>query len=227
VLYQNDDYGKDYVAGLRDGLGAKAATMIVKEVSYEATDPTIDSQIVTLQATGADTFYNVTTPKFAAQAIRRVYDIGWKSLHLLNGVSRSIGSVLKPAGLDKSRGIISVLVFKETSDPQWQDDPAYKDWLAWMKTFYPEGDLEDWANVLGYTQAQMMVRVLEQCGDDLSRENIMRQAANLHHLNFPMLLPGITVDTSPTNYQPIKEVRMARFDGHMWEIFGHVMMVGK
>jgi branched-chain amino acid transport system substrate-binding protein len=226
VLYQNDDYGKDYVSGLRDGLGEKAATMIVKEVSYEVTDPTIDSQIVTLQATGADTFYNVTSPKFAAQAIRRVYDIGWKPLHLLNGVSRSIGTVLKPAGLDKSTGIISVLVFKETADPQWKDDPGYKDWLAWMQKFYPEGDLEDWANVLGYSQAQMLVQVLEQCGDDLTRENIMRQAANLHHFKLPMLLPGITVDTSPTNYQPIKEVRMARFDGHTWEIFGHVMIVG-
>jgi branched-chain amino acid transport system substrate-binding protein len=186
----------------------------------------LKDQVTKIKASGADIFFNVATPKFAAQAIRRVYDIGWKPLHLLNGVSRSIGSVLKPAGLDKSTGIISVLVFKETTDPQWKDDPGYKDWLAWMQKYYPDGDLEDWANVLGYTQAQMLVQVLEQCGDDLTRENIMKQAANLHHVKLPMLLPGITVDTSPTNYQPIKEVRMARFDGHTWEIFGHVMMVG-
>jgi branched-chain amino acid transport system substrate-binding protein len=225
ILYQNDDYGKDYVNGLRDGLGARAAKMIVAEASYEFTDPTVDSQIVTLQGSGADIFYDIALPKFAAQAIRRVYDVGWKPLHLLNAVSSSVSAVLTPAGIEKSVGIISVVALKDPTDPRWKDDPGYKDWLAWMKKFFP-GDTNDLNNVFAYTQAQILVQVLTQCDNDLSRENIMRQATNLHALALPMLLPGITIDTSPTDYQPLKKVRMAKFDGHTWVPFGDVIDAG-
>jgi branched-chain amino acid transport system substrate-binding protein len=223
ILYQNDDYGKDYVNGLRDGLGERAAKMIVSEASYEFTDPTIDSQIVTLQSSGADIFYDISGPKFAAQAIRRVYDLGWKPVHLLNAVSSSVSVVLSPAGLDKATGIISVIALKDPTDPRWREDAGYKDWLAWMKKYFPDGDTNDLNNVFGYTQAQILVQVLKQCGGDLSRENIMRQATNLHALALPMLLPGITIDTSPTDYQPLKKVRMAKFDGHTWVPFGDVI----
>ncbi len=225
VLYQNDDYGKDYVQGLRDGLGDKAS-MIIKEVTYEVTDPTVDSQIVELQGSGADVFYDISQPKFAAQAIRKAYDIGWKPVHFLNSVSSSVTAVLKPAGLDKSKGIISVIAFKDPSDPRWHDDQGYKDWLAFMQKYYPDGDTADLNNVYGYTQAQMLVQVLKQCGNDLSRANIMSQATHLHNFAPPMLLPGITIDTSATDYQPLKKVRMAKFNGQTWEIFGDVMQVG-
>ena len=225
VLYQNDDYGKDYLQGLREGLGDKAS-MIIKEVTYEVTDPTVDSQIVELQGSGADVFYDISQPKFAAQAIRKAYDIGWKPVHFLNSVSSSVTAVLKPAGLDKSKGIISVIAFKDPSDPRWHDDQGYKDWLAFMQKYYPDGDTADLNNVYGYTQAQMLVQVLKQCGNDLSRANIMAQATHLHNFAPPMLLPGITIDTSATDYQPLKKVRMAKFNGQTWEIFGDVMQVG-
>ncbi len=225
VLYQNDDYGKDYLQGLREGLGDKAS-MIIKEVTYEVTDPTVDSQIVELQGSGADVFYDISQPKFAAQAIRKAYDIGWKPVHFLNSVSSSVTAVLKPAGLDKSKGIISVIAFKDPSDPRWHDDQGYKDWLAFMQKYYPDGDTADLNNVYGYTQAQMLVQVLKQCGNDLSRANIMSQATHLHNFAPPMLLPGITIDTSATDYQPLKKVRMAKFNGQTWEIFGDVMQVG-
>jgi branched-chain amino acid transport system substrate-binding protein len=197
VLYQNDDYGKDYLKGLKDGLGSKAASLIVKEATYEVTDPTVDSQIVSLQASGANVFYDVSGPKFAAQAIRKVYDIGWRPLHLLNSVSGSVGAVLQPAGFERAEGIITATYLKDPTDPQWQQDPAYKDWLAWMRRYYPEGDVTDAANVYGYNLAMTMVQVLKQCGGDVTRENVMRQAA---HLDFelPMLLPGVRVSTSPT-----------------------------
>jgi branched-chain amino acid transport system substrate-binding protein len=225
VLYQNDDYGKDYEQGLREGLGDKAATMIVAEATYEVSDPTVDSQIVTLQGSGADVFYDVSGAKFAAQAIRKVYDIGWKPVHFLNTVSTSVAAVLKPAGLDKSTGIISVVALKDPNDPRWHDDPGYRDWLAWMQKYYPDGDIADLNIVYGYTQAQMLVEVLKQCGDDLSRPNIMAQAAQLHALALPMLLPGITLNTTPTDFQPLKQLRMAKFNGQTWEIFGDVMQV--
>ena len=227
ILYQNDDYGKDYVKGLKDGLGDKAASMIVKEVSYETTDPTIDSQIATLQSSGADVFYNVTIPKFAAQAIRKVHDLGWKPVHLLNSVSNSVGSVLKPAGLDVSVDIITVEYGKDPTDPKWQAEPAYKDWLAWMDKYYPAGDKNDAFNVFGYGEAQTLVQVLKQCGDDLTRENVMRQAANLHDLALPMLLPGITISTSPTDFHPIKQEQLAKFNGKTWELFGQVVALNK
>ncbi len=223
ILYQNDDYGKDYVKGLTDGLGDKAKSMIVQEVSYETSDPTIDSQIVSLQASGADTFLNVTTPKFAAQAIRKTYDIGWKPLHFLNNVSISVASVLTPAGLDKSVGLITVAYYKDPTDPKWKNDKGYLDWVAWMKKYLPDGDIGDSFNVYGYCVAQTLVQVLKQCGNDLSRENIMKEAANLHDLELPMLLPGIKVNTSPTDFAPIKQVQLERFNGQIWELFGEVL----
>jgi branched-chain amino acid transport system substrate-binding protein len=223
ILYQNDDYGKDYLKGFKDGLGDKAASMIVAEASYEVTDPSIDTQIVTLQASGADTFFNITTPKFAAQAIRKVYDIGWKPLQFLNNVSISVAAVLQPAGLDKSAGLISIAFFKDPTDPTWKDDKAVKDYVAFMKKYYPEGNPDDGFNVYGYSVAQTLVPVLKQCGDDLTRENIMRQAASLKDLEVPMLLPGIRINTSPTDYYPIEQVQLIRFDGKTWVRFGELM----
>jgi branched-chain amino acid transport system substrate-binding protein len=227
ILYQDDDYGKDYVKGFTDGLGDKAKTMIVKQVSYETTDPSIDSQIITLQASGADVFFDVTTPKFAAQAIRKAHDIGWKPLHFLNSVSNSVGSVLTPAGLDASVGLISVEYEKDPTDPKWQNDPGYKQWLAWMAKYYPDGDKKDAFNVFGYNEAATMVQVLKQCGNDLSRENVMKQAANLKDLSLPMMLPGITINTSPTNFYPVRQEQLAKFNGKTWELFGEVIAMGK
>jgi branched-chain amino acid transport system substrate-binding protein len=224
ILYQDDDYGKDYVKGLTDGLGAKAKSMIVKEVTYETSDPTIDSQIITLQASGANVFYDVTTPKFAAQAISEAHSIGWKPLHILNSVSASVGAVLRPAGLQNSVGIITTEYLKDPTDPRWRDDPGYKHWLAWMNKYYPGGDKKDAFNVYGYSVAQTMVQVLKQCGSDLTRANLMKQAADIKDLPLPMLLPGITVHTSPSNYYPISQEQLARFNGETWELFGPVVV---
>jgi branched-chain amino acid transport system substrate-binding protein len=222
VLYQNDDYGKDYLKGLKDGLGDKAAKLIIAEVTYEVTDPTVDSQIVSLQASGADVFYDVTTPKFAAQAIRKTYDIGWKPLHLLNSVSASVASVMTPAGLEKGVGVVSLAYFKDPTDPQWKDDAAFKQWLAWMDRYYPDGDKSDTFNVYGYNLAMTMVQVLKQCGDDLTRENIMKQAANLD-FDLPMFLPGVKVGTKPTQFFPVREMQLAKFNGKIFERFGEVI----
>ena len=223
VLYQNDDYGKDYLIGLKDGLGDKAKTMIVKEVSYEVSDPTVDSQIVTLQASGADTFLNATTPKFAAQAIRKAYDIGWKPLHFLNNVSISVGSVMQPAGLEKGVGIVTADYRKDPTDPKWADDPGRKQWLDFMAKYMPGADLGDNDYPYGMMAAMTLVQVLKQCGSDLSRENIMKQAASLKDLELPMLLPGIKINTSPTNFSPIKQMQLQRFTGKTWELFGEVL----
>ncbi|HYM04404.1 MAG TPA: ABC transporter substrate-binding protein [Stellaceae bacterium] len=222
VLYQDDDYGKDYLKGLKDGLGSKAAKMIVKEESYETTDTTIDQQIISLQSSGANVFYDVTTPKFAAQAINKAYDLGWKPLHYLNSVSASVAAVLRPAGLDKSRGIVTAEYLKDPTDPQWKNDAAYKQWSAWMKKYYPDGDQSDAFNVYGYAVTATLVQVLKQCGNDLTRENVMKQAA---HLDFhaPMLLPGIVVKTSPTHFYPIDELQLAKFNGQTWVAMGHVL----
>ena len=217
VLYQNDDYGKDYLKGLEDGLGDKAKTMIVSKLSYEISDPTIDSQIVALKGTGADVFVNITTPKFAAQAIRKVAEIGWKPTHYLNNVSASVGSVLQPAGLENAVGVITTLYLKDPTDPEWANDKGFLDWLAFMKKWYPEGNLADASNVYGYTVAQGLVQVLKQCGDDLTRENIMRQAANLKGYRNPALLPGTLIDTSPTDYRVIETMKIGRFNGKIWE----------
>ncbi len=223
VLYQNDDYGKDYLKGLHDGLGDKIKSMIVAEVSYEVSDPTIDSQIVQLQGSGADVFINITTPKFAAMAIRKAYDIGWKPVHYLNNVSIGVGSVLTPAGLEKSVGVISSNYGKDPADPQWVNDPAMKEWQAFMKKYNPEGNLVDNLNTYGYAAARTLVQVLKQCGDNLTRENVMRQAANLKDFDTGMSLPGIRINTSPTDFAPIQAVQLMKFDGKTWVLFGEVI----
>ena len=223
VLYLNDDFGKELLKGLRDGLGGRATAMVVGAESYELQDPTVDSQIVSLRGAGADTFLNFALPKAAAQAIRKTYDIGWRPRQFLNYVSGSISEVLQPAGLEKSIGIISIDNQKDPTDEQWKDDAALKEWLAWMHQYYPDGNTEDNSNVYAYTLAQLLVHVLRQCGDDLTRENIMRQAANLRDVELPMLLPGIKINTSPTDYYPIEQVRLLRFNGRRWEMFGDVI----
>ena len=228
ILYQNDDYGKDYRKGLHDGLGEAAAKkMIVMEQTYEVTDPTIDSQIVNLKNSGANVFFNVTIPKFAVQAIKKAHDIGWKPLHLLNNVSSSLGTTLKPAGLEASKGLITALYMKEITDPQWKNDKGYQDWVAWMKKYYPEGALDDQANAYAYSVAQTLVQVLKQCGNDLSRENIMKQAASLKNLELPLLLPGIKINTSATDFAPIEQEQLARFDGERWVLFGELYDAAK
>src|SRR5262249_40212874 len=223
ILYQNDDYGKDYLKGFKEGLGDKAASMIVAEVSYEVTDPSVDTQIVTLQASGADTFFNITTPKFAAQAIRKAYDTGWRPLQFINNVSRSIAAPLQPAGLEKSIGLLSSQFAKDPTDPAWKDDKGIKDYVSFMKKYYPDGNADDILNVYGYSAAQTLVQILKQCGDDLTRDNVMRQAANLKDLEVPTLLPGIRINTSPTDYYPIEQVQLMRFDGRTWVRFGELM----
>ena len=222
VLYQNDDYGKDYLKGFHDGLGAKKG-MIVKEVSYEVSDPTVDSQIVQLQASGADVFFNITTPKFAAQAIRKAYDIGWKPVHYLNNVSNSVGSVLTPAGLEKAVGIISSAYIKDATDSTWAKDKAIAQWREFMKKYYPDGNQADVFNVYGYSVAMTIAQVLRQCGDNLTRENVMRQAASMKGWRPETLLPGITITTSADDFAPIQQVQLERFNGKQWELFGEVM----
>jgi branched-chain amino acid transport system substrate-binding protein len=222
VLYQNDDYGKDCLKGLKEGLGSKAS-LIVKEASYEASDSTVDSQIITLQASGADTFFIFAIPKFAAQAIRKSYDIGWRPLAFVNNVSSSVAAVLEPAGLDRSTGLITALYLKDPTDPQWQKEKSFRDWVEWMKKYYPQGDLTDINNVYGYSIAQTLVQVLRQCGDELTREAVMREASNLKNLELPMLLPGIKVNTSGTDFYPVEQMQLARFDGKRWGLFGEVI----
>jgi branched-chain amino acid transport system substrate-binding protein len=225
VLYQNDDFGKDYLKGVVDGLGDKAASMIKAQVSYETTDATVDSQILQLQAAGCDLLVTVAIPKYGAQAVRKVGELGWKPLHILNGVASSVGATLKPAGFQYAQGIISDNSFKDPTDPQWFNDPAYKQWLAFMDKYYPNGDKTDNQTVYGYSIAQTTVQVLKQCGDNLTRENVMKQAANLH-FELPMLLPGIEINTSPTNFAPIRQAQMRRFEGERYVPFGPVLSGG-
>jgi branched-chain amino acid transport system substrate-binding protein len=223
VLYQNDDFGKDYIIGLREGLGDKADKMIVATKTYETTDPTVDSQIVALQASGADVLLTAAIPKFAAQAIRKVYDIGWKPTHLLSNVSISVASVMMPAGSEKSVGIISASYVKDPTDPQWQDTPEYKEWLVWMKKYNSSANVADAFAVYGYGVAQTLVAVLKASGDNLTRENVMKQAASLHTLALPMLLPGITLSTSADDFAPIKQMQLQKFDGTTGRLFGEVI----
>jgi len=223
ILYQNDDYGKDYVKGLKDGLGAKAASMILIEESYEVTQPTIDSNIVKLKSLNADVFFNVTTPKFAAQAIKKMNEIGWKPVHFLNNVSVSIGSVMKPAGFENSQDIISSAYLKDPTDAQWKDDAGMKAWNEFLDKYYPEANRADASVVYGYTVAQGLVQVLKQCGDDLTRENVMKQAASLKDLELGGLLPGIKVNTSPSDFAPISQLQLMKFKGETWERFGEIL----
>jgi len=221
ILFQNDDYGKDYVKGLKDGLAGRM--QIIAELPYEASDPTIDSQMISLKASGADVFFNVTTPKFAAQAIKKAAEVGWKPVHLLNNVSASVGGVLKPAGLDNAKDLLTAAYFKEPTDPRWKEDPGFKEWVAFMEKYYPDGDRTRGENVYAHLVGQTLVQVLKQCGDDLTRENVMKQAANLKNFQLGMLLAGIAVDTSPTDFAPIEQMQMGRFDGETWQLFGPVI----
>lgn len=221
VLMQNDDYGKDYYHGFLEGLGDKAKSMIVSHVTYEVTDATIDSQIVSLKASGADVFFNITTPKFAAQAIKKVAELGWKPVHYLNNVSASVGSVLVPAGLDNATGVLTTQYLKDPTDPQWANDKGFKDWLEWMKKYNASADLKDANYVYGYNVAQGLMQVLKQAGDNLTRENVMKQAASLD-MTLPMLLPGVNVKTAADDYYPIEREQLARFDGKTWVLFGKV-----
>ncbi|MGY3691805.1 ABC-type branched-subunit amino acid transport system substrate-binding protein [Bradyrhizobium sp. USDA 3240] len=219
VIYQNDDFGKDYLKGFKEGLGAKAG-LIVKELSYEVTDPTIDSQIVNLKAAGADVLMTITTPKFGAQAIRKVADLGWKPTHFIVSVASSIGGVLEPAGLEASTGLMTALATKVVGDPAWDTDKGVQDYLAFMKQWYPEGNPIDGSNQIGYLSAQFTAIILKNCGDVLTRENLLRQATNLSKVSLPLLLPGITVSVSPTDYSTFDTFKLAKFDGKTWKFFG-------
>jgi ABC-type branched-subunit amino acid transport system substrate-binding protein len=221
ILMQNDDYGKDYLKGFLDGLGDKAKSMVVSQVTYEVTDPTVDSQMVTLKGSGADTFFNITTPKFAAQAIKKAAEIGWKPVHYLNSVSNAAGAVMVAAGAEAGKDVISAFYLKDPTDPQWANSKEYKDWLAFMQKYHPTGDLKDNFNVYGYTVAQTLVETLKKAGDNLTRENVMKQAANLD-MTLPMLLPGVNIKTGPDDFFPIEREQLARWDGKTWVLFGKV-----
>ena len=221
ILYQNDDSGRDYLKGLKDGLGEDAARrMIVAEISYDLSEPTVDSKVVALKTSGADIFFDEASPKFAAQAIKKAAEIGWKPTLILASISNSVGSVLKPAGLENSKGIISSNYLKDPTDPTWKDDPAIKEWSAFIDQYFPEGDKSSIFTVYGYATAKTLVQVLEQCGDDLTRANIMKQAANLKHFELGTLLPGISINTGPTDYYLIEQMQLSRFNGEYNELFG-------
>jgi ABC-type branched-subunit amino acid transport system substrate-binding protein len=223
VMYQNDDYGKDYLKGLKDGLGAKAASMIVIEESFETSEPSVDNHIVKLKSTGADIFINISTPKFAAQAIKKMSEIQWKPQHFLNNVSASVGSVIKPAGYENAQDIISAAYLKDASDKQWDNDPGMKEFYAFMAKDFPEGDKLDGGTVVAYGVAQTLVQVLKQCGDNLTRENVMKQAASLKDFRTEVLLPGIKINTGPTDFAPISSLQLMKFKGEKWELFGDVI----
>ena len=223
VMYQNDDYGKDYLKGLKDGLGAKAATMIVAEESYETSEPTIDTHIVKLKSTNADVFINVASPKFAAQAIKKMAEVQWKPTHFLNNVSGSIGGVITPAGPENAQGIISSAYLKDPTDPQWKNDAGMKAWNEFLDKYFPEANRTDASVIYGYTVTQTLVHVLKQCGDNLTRENVMKQAASVTDLELGGLLPGIKVNTSATDFAPLSQLQLMRFKGDTWERFGDII----
>jgi branched-chain amino acid transport system substrate-binding protein len=222
VLMQNDDYGKDYYEGLKQGLG-KDADRIVQLATYEVTDPTVDSQIIQLKNSGANVFFNISTPKFAAQAIKKTAEIGWKPAHYINGVAASVATVMKPAGIENAQGIITASYLKDVTDPQYAKDKDFQEWKAFMQNYYPTGNLLDGANASAYAVSNLLTIVLKQCGDDLTRANVMKQAANLRDIQLPMVQDGIKVNTSPTDYYPIQAVRMARFTGESWKLFGDII----
>ena len=223
VLYQNDDLGRDYLNGLKAGLGDKAASMVVAEASYEVADPTIDSQILKLRDAGADLFFSASTPKQAAQAIKKNAEIGWHPVHILDINATSVGAVLKPAGLEASKGVISVNYGKDPLDPAWKDDPGMKKYLDFMAKYYPDGDKNSNFNTYGYSTTQLLIHVLQQCGDNLTRENVMKQAASLKDVKLDLALPGILANTSPSDYRVNKQLQMMRFDGERWERFGPIL----
>ncbi len=224
ALYQNDGFGKDYLIGLKDGLGPDHAGMVIKEVSYEVSEPTVDSQIVTLQGSGADVFLIAATPKFAAQAIRKAFDIGWTPVRYMTDVSQSIAAVMRPAGPEKSKGVITAVYGKDPTDARWKDDPGFKEYAAFIEKYMTPNDLIDANAVYGFGLGATMVQVLKQCGNDLSRESVMKQAANLKDFELPMLLPGIKINTSPDNFSPIRQEALASFNGESWEMFGDIIM---
>jgi branched-chain amino acid transport system substrate-binding protein len=223
ALYQNDGFGKDYLIGFKNGLGADHGGMVIKEVSYETSEPTVDSQVVTLQGSGADVFLIAATPKFAAQAIRKAYDIGWTPVRYMTDVSQSIATVMKPAGLEKSKGVITAVYGKDPTDARWKDDPGFKEYAAFIAKYMSPNDLIDSNAVYGFGAAATMIQVLKQCGNDLSRDNVMKQAANLKDLELPMALPGIKINTSPDNFSPIRQEQLALFNGESWERFGELL----
>jgi len=223
VLYQNDDYGKDYLKGLKDGLGDKAASMIIAEDAYEVAEPTIDSHVVKMKSLNADVFFDIAGPKFAAQAIKKASEISWKPLHILNSVSTSIGAVIKPAGFENAQDIVSAAYLMDALDPQWKDDPGMKAFDGFLAKDFPEGNRADSLVVTGFDVAQTLVQVLKQCGDNLTRENVMKQAANLKDFRTTNLLPGIKINTSPIDFAPIEQVQLRKFKGDKWELFGPML----
>ena len=223
VLYQNDDLGRDYLSGLKSGLGDKAATMVVAEASYEVTDPTVDSQILKLKSSGADLLFSASTPKPAAQTIKKIAELGWKPVHILDINATSVGAVMKPAGLEASKGVISVSYGKDPLDPTWKDDPGMKSYFDFMAKYYPEGDKNSSFNAYGYSTAQLMVHVLKQCGDDLTRQNVLKQATNLKNVQLDLALPGIVGSTTPDDYRVNKQFQMMKFNGERWELFGPIL----
>jgi len=223
ILYQNDDLGKDYLNGIKAGLGDKAASMIVAEASYEVSDPTIDSQILKIKDAGADLFFSASTPKQAAQAIKKIYELNWHPVHILDINATSVGAVMKPAGLEASKGVISVNYGKDPADPTWKNDAGMKKYLDFMAKYYPDGDKESLFNTYGYSTAQLLVYTLKQCGDNLTRENVMKQATSLKDVELDLALPGIKINTSPTDYRVNKQLQMERFDGERWELFGPIL----
>jgi branched-chain amino acid transport system substrate-binding protein len=226
VLYQNDDLGRDYLNGIKAGLGDKAATMIVAEASYEVSDPTIDSQILKLKSAGADLFFSASTPKFAAQAIKKNAELGWKPVHILDINATSVGAVMQPAGLEASKGVISVNYGKDPLDPTWKDDAGMKRYFDFMAKYFPEGDKNSSFNTYGYSTAQLMVHVLKQCGDDLTRENVLKQATSLKNVQLDLALPGIVGNTTPNDYRVNKQLQMMKFNGERWELFGPILEDG-
>jgi branched-chain amino acid transport system substrate-binding protein len=222
VFYQNDDFGKDYLKGLKDGFGAKTSAIVAEE-SYEISEPTIDSHIVKLKASGADVLISITTPKFAAQTIKKMAEIDWKALQIVANVSASVGSVIKPAGFENAQGVLSAAYAKDAADPQWNDDPGMKKFFALLDKYYPEADRSNSSVVYGYGAAQTLTRILEMCGDDLTRANIMKQAASLKDFTPDTLLPGVKINTSATDFAPIEQLQMMRFKGEKWDLFGEVI----
>lgn len=223
ILYQNDDFGRDYLKGLKEGLGTKASEMIVSEAAYETADPTVESQIVKLKAAGADVLVDVATPKFAAQTIRKAAELGWSPLHILNINSISVGEVLRPAGLENAKGLITVNYGKDASDPTWADDPGMKAFKSFMDKYYPAGNRDSSFNTYGYGAAELMTHVLRQCGDDLTRENLMRQATSIRNFTGSLALPGMSTSTSADDYRVIKQFQFQRFDGTRWVLFGPIL----